>query len=95
MHERRDKRGRRIGYNWWREMNVHQFHSADGDWLSKRESGDPIHTDRIPGAGYDTAYYQLTDAEFRVLHPRPTFKDCLISNAGMSQSFPETQQEYA
>lgn len=26
MSSRRDKLGRRIGYNWWREYNVRQMH---------------------------------------------------------------------
>lgn len=81
---RRDKRGRKIGYNWWREMNVDQFRSADLAWFALRESGQPIHTDAVPGADYDTAYYQLSDAEFKSIHPRLTFKDCLIANAGMT-----------
>ena len=30
MHDqpRRDRRGRRIGFNWWREYNVESFRSA-------------------------------------------------------------------
>jgi len=82
--ERRDKRGRRIGYNWWREMNVTQWSDADLAWQALRESGDPIHSDRVPGATYSTAYYQLSDREFRLLRPRPLFKDFLITNKGMN-----------
>jgi hypothetical protein len=85
--DRRDKRGRRIGYNWWREWNVAELHAAENDWQAKRESGDPIHTDRVPGASYDTAYYQLSDAEFRMIHPRPTLKDFLVANAGMNGQY--------
>ena len=83
MTDRRDKRGRRIGYNWWREMNVTQFRDADYAWHSLRESGLAIHSGSVAGAGYNNAYYQLSEEEFRELHPRPTLKELLIGNTGM------------
>lgn len=84
MIERRDKRGRRIGRNWWREYVTEQWRHADDAWQALRESGQPIHTSAVPGAGYDTAHYQLTDSEFRTLHPRPLFKDFLLGYRGMA-----------
>lgn len=81
---RRDKRGRRIGYNWWRVYNCEALAAAEAAWQSRRESGEPINTDAVAGASYDTAYYQLTEAEYRALHPRPNLKDFLLQNAGMA-----------
>ncbi len=77
------KRGRRIGYNWWREHNCELLASAEAYWQGLRESGQPIHSGSVPGATYDTAYYQLSDREFKMIHPRPTLKDFLIQNKGM------------
>lgn len=50
----------------------------------QRESGAPIHTDAVPGASYDTAFYQLSEAEYRVVRPRPNLRDFLTANAGMN-----------
>ena len=80
---RLDRRGRRIGRNWWREWITAELHTAEAEWQRKRESGEPIHTDAVPGATYDTAYYQLSEAEYRLIFPRPTLKDFLVANAGM------------
>lgn len=82
--ERRDKRGRRIGYNWWREYNVTLLRDAEMAWQGMRESGDPILTTRVPGADASTAYYQLSEAEYRMVKPRPTLKEYLLANAGMN-----------
>lgn len=61
---------------------MEQWSSADAAWRSLRESGQPIHTSVVPGAGYDTAYYQLSEDEFRLIHPRPQLKEFLLDNAG-------------
>lgn len=74
-------------------MNVDQWLSADLAWSALRESGQSIHSDKVPGATYDTAYYQLSDREFRMLCPRPLFKDFLIANKGMN-SEPEAHTVY-
>lgn len=83
MSDRRDKRGRRIGYNWWREYNVGLLRDAEMAWQGMRESGLPINTSRIAGAPADTAFYQLSDAEYRQVKPRPTLKEYLLSNKGI------------
>lgn len=80
---RLDKRGRKIGSNWWREYICDQLSSAEAHWQSLRESGESIHSGTVAGATYDTAYYQLSDREFKMIHPRPTLKDFLIQNKGM------------
>lgn len=83
--ERKDKRGRRVGYNWWREYNMQGWSSAHAAWEHLRESGQPVHTGarHVAGADGDTAYYQLSDREYQAIHPRPTLKEFLIHNAGM------------
>ena len=68
MNERRDKRGRRIGHNWWREWNVDSLRAADHAWWMDREA---------VASGYATE-----EAEYDAAHPRPTLKAFLISNAG-------------
>jgi hypothetical protein len=87
--ERRDKRGRRIGYNWWREYITDLLWHAEQAWQALRESGTAIGTTAIAGADFDTAYYQLSEAEFRQLHPRPTLKQLLIEHAGMAERYEE------
>ena len=81
--DRRDSLGRRIGYNWWREYIMQALDSAESEWQARRESGDPIHSGAVAGATYDTAYYQLSDREYSMIHPRPTLKEFLINNRGM------------
>lgn len=82
--ESRDRLGRMVGRNWWREYICDLLWCDETAWQSLRESGDPIHTSAIPGATYDTAYYQLTEAEYRRINPRPTLKAYLIANKGES-----------
>lgn len=83
--ERRDKRGRRIGRNWWREMNCEMLQHSEDAWQSMRFSGLPAYG--VAGAAHSgAAMYQLSEAEFRELHPRPTLKAFLIGNKGMADS---------
>lgn len=82
---RRDKRGRIIGYNWWRDYNTTMLRDSTLAWESRRESGQSIGTDSVPGATPETAYYQLSDSEYRSLHPRPTLKEFLLANAGIHE----------
>lgn len=42
-------------------------------------------TDKVPGADHDTAYYQLSEREYRMIHPRPTLKHLLVEHAGMRE----------
>lgn len=67
---RRDKRGRRIGRNWWREMNCSILLDATLTWEHQREAAC---------YGYATEM-----AEFAELHPRPTLKAFLLANKGMN-----------
>lgn len=82
--ERLDARGRKIGYNWWREMNYELWFAADAAWLALRESNYPA-WGAAGAANSGAAMYQLSDEEFRRLHPRPTLKEFLIGNAGMGR----------
>lgn len=84
--ERRDSLGRRIGYNWWRQYNLDQLFLETEMWLRLRESGEYIRGD-VAGADHHTCYYQLTEEEFRSLHPKPTLQDILIQNSGLGNSY--------
>lgn len=65
---RRDKLGRRIGYNWWREMIVETWFLADHVWQLEREE---------VAIGYATE-----EREYAELHPRPTLKRFMQDMAG-------------
>lgn len=67
---RRDSRGRKIGYNWWREFICDQLFFASAAWERQAEEA---------AIGYDTEI-EIYARE----NPRPNLKDLLISNAGMS-----------
>lgn len=72
MTQRRDRRGRRIGFNWWREMNCTLLLDADLAWQADREA---------VAIGYATEM-----AEYAAVHTRPTLKAFLIGNRGMMQN---------
>lgn len=67
---RRDKRGRRIGYNWWRELNCDLLFNATAAWERDCEA---------TALGYATEI-----AEYRAANPRPNLKAFLLANAGMN-----------
>jgi hypothetical protein len=69
---KRDSLGRRIGRNWWREYNWDIWFSATEDWLRRCET--------------EAIGYATEEAEFRERNPRPTFKDCLVANAGLGRA---------
>lgn len=56
--------------------------SAESAWQHLRESGD-LAFDAAGAGNSCVGYYQLSDAEFKGLHPRPTLKAFLIEQAGM------------
>lgn len=66
---RRDKRGRRIGYNWWREYNCSLLLDARLVWERDCEAACNGHATEI--------------AEYASINPRPTLKSFLLANAGM------------
>ena len=68
---RRDKRGRRIGYNWWREYICELLWTATAAWEREAEAA---------AIGYGTEL-----AEFAAEHPRPTLKEFLTRNKGMGK----------
>jgi hypothetical protein len=68
MLERRDKRGRRIGRNWWREYVTDLLYSADEAWFLQAEAV--------------TIGYATELAEYRETHPRPQLRDFLVQLAG-------------
>lgn len=71
---RRDRLGRRIGRNWWREYNVGILLDASLTWERQCEQ---------VALGYPTE-----TAEYAEVHPRPTLKAFLIHNKGMNQPVP-------
>ena len=81
---RLDKRGRKVGYNWWREHNTNLFRDAHDAWSARRESGGLVFGVAGTAKGH-VAYYQLSDEEYARLHPQPTYKELLIANAGMGE----------
>lgn len=72
---RRDKRGRRIGYNWWREYVWEQWYAADALWREQRDA-------ECIGYPAEQATYGAY-GESHSTPPRPTFKALLIQNAGL------------
>lgn len=92
---RRDKRGRVIGYNWWREYNCEILREAEAAWQALKESGEAIMTTSVAGAEYTTGYYQLTEAEYRSIRPRPTLKELFVGNAGMNQEVPAVNGHFS
>lgn len=69
--ERRDKRGRRIGRNWWRTYNCDLLLDATLVWERQCEE---------IAIGYETEV-----AEYAEQHPRPTLKAYLIANKGIGK----------
>lgn len=68
---RRDKLGRRIGRNWWREFIMDTYYAARAAWEALLEAA---------AIGYATE-----EAAFREQHPPPRLKDLLIQNAGLAR----------
>lgn len=67
---RNDKRGRRIGYNWWRELNCSLLLDASLVWERDAEQA--------------TSAYDTEMGAYAEQHPRPTLKRFLLDNAGMN-----------
>lgn len=68
MSERRDKLGRRIGRNWWREYVTDLWACADHAWRLEAEA---------VSIGYATEL-----EEYRAQHPRPQLRTFLVELAG-------------
>lgn len=68
---RTDKRGRKIGYNWWREYNCDLLFDAARTWETRCE---------VEAIGYETE-----TREYAAQYPRPTLKAFLLANAGMNR----------
>lgn len=65
---RRDRLGRRIGRNWWRETIVDTLRCADHAWYLEAEAFSVGHQAELD--------------EFRQLKPRPQLKAYLLSMKG-------------
>lgn len=65
---RRDRLGRRIGRNWWREYAWDTWHAAYHAWWLQAEA---------VALGYETEL-----EEYKRDHPTPTYKDFLVGMAG-------------
>ena len=83
--ERRDKRGRRIGYNWWREFVMAAYSPAREAWEQQFEAA--THTTYSAGCINDArretrrgGRNEVTD--FVTEHPPPTLKAFLVEYAG-------------
>lgn len=68
---RLDKRGRRIGHNWWRELNCDLLLTAAIMWETECE---------VMAVGYETEI-----AEYAEANPRPNLKDFLVRNKGLGK----------
>jgi len=68
---RRDRLGRRVGYNWWREMNVALLFDATLLWEQQREA---------EAVGYETE-----ERAFEQANPRPNLKEFLKANRGFQK----------
>lgn len=66
--ERRDKLGRRIGYNWWREYITGLWRDAYDAWYMTMHE--------------ETLLYETEMREYRAQNPSPKFKDFLITHKG-------------
>lgn len=71
---RRDRLGRRIGRNAWREYVTGEFRAALDAWERRRESGEDVGG----WAGAVTAAYQMEDDEYRERFPCPRLKDFMV-----------------
>jgi hypothetical protein len=67
---RRDRRGRRIGHNWWRELNCELLLDADLTWQREREAA--------------SSGYPAEERDFAEANPRPTLKAFLLANKSMN-----------
>jgi hypothetical protein len=73
--ERRDKIGRKIGQNWWRELIVDSWFCAHRAWWLLQES---------EAMGYETE-----KREFAERNPQPTLKRFMIDLADPSRRLNE------
>lgn len=88
MRDRRDKLGRRIGYNWWREFIMSQYIPAREQW--EIDFDLKANTTYYPGV---IAVEQRRErrggrrevTDFIAAHPPPTLKDFLLAHAGMRE----------
>lgn len=62
---RRDKLGRRIGANAWRDWITDCWRSADHAWWLQMEDA--------------TSLYETEVREWRAQHPRPNLRDFMVS----------------
>lgn len=70
-----DRRGRRIGHNWWREYNMAIFRETETARFERRET---------------SLCYNLTDEEFVSQYPCLPLKQILIQNRGLGASWHST-----
>lgn len=84
--ERRDKLGRRIGYNWWREFIMEMYSPAREQWEVAFDLG--ANATYRPGIIAEAqrktrrgGRNEVTD--FVADNPPPTLKAYLLANAGM------------
>jgi hypothetical protein len=64
MATRLDRRGRRIGHNWWREYVVQVWRDAHDAWWKQAE--------------HETMLYATELAEYNLINPQPRFRDFLV-----------------
>lgn len=85
---RRDRLGRRIGRNWWREYVTGLYHPARHTWESRFEA-ETNQTYRYGVIAVERrrerrgGRREITD--FVAAHPPPTFKQFLVALAGTNR----------
>lgn len=87
MTVRRDRRGRRIGYNWWREFVMAAYSPAREAWEQAFE--EATHQSYRPGIIAESRRETRRGGRNEVMdfvteHPPPTLKAFLTEYAGMS-----------
>lgn len=90
---RRGERGRQVWRYGCRHCEVIEAYQAARDaWWALRESGGAAYG--AAGASHSGAgYYQLSDEEFRELHPMPLFRDFLVQMARERRQEEEAESE--
>ena len=86
--ERRDKRGRRIGYNWWREYTCSIYHPARTQWEVDFED---TYYSYYPGIIEVERRRERRGGRREVTdwledNPPPTLKAYLLANAGIHRA---------
>lgn len=84
--ERRDKIGRRIGHNWWREFIMSQYHPARENWEVQfdLQANETYYPGVIAKRLRDTRRGGVNEVtDFVSANPPPTLQQYLLEYRGM------------